>query len=149
MCRWGSDLTCYMTGLILALPPFINKTSSSTSIASMTVKFVCFTDKTHSKANFCKITNLTFNILFSIVRLKNGTQKRDQNVTKLRKAIRAFPYKGAYTSYKRKEIMLVLLKYHINNNYLPIILSFELQWSVIQNGNNSQNHYVWTRSSSW
>lgn len=107
MYRRGSDLTCYMTGLILALPPFINKTSSSTSIASMTVKFVCFTDKTYSKANFCKITSLTFNILFSMVRLKNGTQKRDQNVTKLRKAIRAFPYKRAYTSCKRKEIMLV------------------------------------------
>lgn len=96
MYRRGSDLTCYMTGLILALPPFINKTRSSTSMASITVKFVCFTDKTHSKANFCKITNLTFDILFSIVRFKNGTQKRDQNVTKLRGAIRAFPYKSLH-----------------------------------------------------
>ena len=96
MYRRGSDLTCYMTGLILALPPFINKTRSSTSMASLTVKFVCFTDKTHSKANFCKITNLTFDILFSIVRFKNGTQKRDQNVTKLRGAIRAFPYKSLH-----------------------------------------------------
>lgn len=96
MYRRGSDLTFYMTGLILALPQFINKTRSSTSMASVTAKFVCFTDKTHSKANFCKITNLTFNILFSIVRFKTGTQKRDQNVTKLRWAIRAFPYKSLH-----------------------------------------------------
>ena len=106
MHRRSSDLTCYMTGLILALPPFINKTSSSTSIASMTVKSVCFTDKTHSKANFCKITNLTFNILFSIVRLKNGTQKRDQNVTNLEKPLGRFLIKELTPVIKGKKSCL-------------------------------------------
>ena len=106
MYRRGSDLTCYMTGLILALPSFINKTSSSTSIASMTVKFVCFTDKTHSKANFCKITNLTFNILFSIVRLKNGTKNEIRMSLNLEKRLGRFLIKELTLVVKGKKSCL-------------------------------------------